>query len=222
MSLTESEKLFEEFCEQSSIYFERIPVCHHRTPDYRVNVSGIEAICEVKGISLSEEEKEAEAALERGENASFGGTIGSKVRKQIDSGYAQVKHYAEGRCPGMLILWEKHWIPNHLKPHNILAAMYGFDTVVVDVPKDSSLPLKEIDRKSGSKKRVSESQNRSLSAIATIRRSNEGDVVECRIYHNKFASIPLPPEAFNCDYVWQFKLREKVPGQFDEWEYITP
>jgi hypothetical protein len=222
LSLTKSERLFEEFCKQTSIRFERIPECQHRTPDYRINVSGIEAICEVKEIGLSKEEMEAEAASERGEVASFGRTVGSKVRQQIDSGYDQIKQYAKDHCPGILVLWESHWIPRHLEHHQIRAAMYGFDSIVVAVPRVPSTQLKVLDRKSGPKKRVSESQNRSLSAIAAIRKSNDGDVIECRIYHNKFASIPLPPEAFNFDHVWQFKLSEKVPGQFDEWEYVTP
>ncbi len=222
MALTESEKLFEEFCKQNSIQFERIPECHHRTPDYRIYISDLEVICEVKQIDFSEEEIKAEAAAERGEIVSYGGSIGAKVRKRIDSGYDQIKRYAKGRCPGILVLWEQSWIPRHLESHHIRAAMYGFDSIVVAVPKDPSSPLKVIDRKSGPKKRVSESHNRSLSAIAAIRRSNDGDIIECRIYHNRFALIPLPPETFSLKHVWQFRLREKNPGQFDEWENIPP
>jgi len=85
--LTESEQLFEDFCKQSSFSIKPIPVGKARSPDYVINVSGIDVVCEVKGIKFSREEKEAEAALERGEMASFGGTIGAKVRKQIDKGY---------------------------------------------------------------------------------------------------------------------------------------
>jgi len=218
--LTESEQLFEDFCKQSSFSIKPIPVGKARSPDYVINVSGIDVVCEVKGIKFSREEKEAEAALERGEMASFGGTIGAKVRKQIDKGYPQIREYAgKGQCPGVLVLWEEAWVPRHLKLHNILAAMYGFDTVVAHVHDDGSLPT-VVDRRCGPKKRVSVCDNKSLSAIVVIRFSNYKDSIECSVYHNKFALKPLPLDIFNIEHVWQYKLANKVPNEFDSWEYI--
>ena len=220
MNRTKSEHLFEEFCKQSSIHCERIPETDHRTPDYCVNVSSVDVICEVKEVELSKEEIEAEAALKRGEFKSISSTVGAKVRQQIDSGYPQIKAYAKGSCPGVLVLWKPHLIPRHLDTHHVRAAMYGFDTIVLSVPNNTPVPPKVLDRKSGPKKRVTKTQNRSLSAIAVLRKTSDGDAVECRIYHNQHAATPLPPEAFKCDHVQQYRLREKSPGQFDEWEQI--
>jgi len=97
--------------------------------------------------------------------------------------------------------------------------MYGFDTVVAHVHDDGSLPT-VVDRRCGPKKRVSVCDNKSLSAIVVIRFSNYKDSIECSVYHNKFALKPLPLDIFNIEHVWQYKLANKVPNEFDSWEYI--
>lgn len=216
---TQSEALFEDFCRLHAIPFQRISVGAERTADYRILPSGEEIICEIKEIESSAEEKKAEAAQEAGEVAVFGGTIGKRVRKKITDGAPQISALAKGQCPGVLVLWEAPWVPRHLDPYNIKAAMYGFDTVVLGVPMDSTKDTRVMDKKSGEKRKVTVSHNTSLSAIAALRTIE--DRIECRVYHNRFATIPLRPELLSLPNVWHYKLREKQLGQFDEWECVA-
>ena len=217
--VTRSEAVFEDFCRLHGIPCERITVGTTRSPDYRIFPCGEAVICEVKEIEPTREEKQAQAALERGEPVSFGGIVGARVRKKITDGAPQIRKYAKGRCPGVLVLWEADWVPHHLTAYNIKAAMYGFDAIVYAVPKDPEKAPYPVDRKSGGKRRVTDSHNTSLSAVAALRTID--DRIECRVYHNVFAAIRLRPALLQLPDVWHYKLRQGQVGQFDEWEHIA-
>ena len=80
MPLTESEALFERFCKANGIPFRRIVEGASVTADYWMWPNGVEVICEVKQVEPNAEDRKAMEAIERGEVAVTGGTVGNRVQ----------------------------------------------------------------------------------------------------------------------------------------------
>jgi len=216
MPLTDSEALFEEFCAINGIRFERIPSGSSRTPDYLIQPNGVRIACEVKQIELNREEKEALEAALRGEATITGGTPGARVRSAINDAVPQLRKWTGGEFPGLLVLSEEHVIPRHTDDYNVRVAMYGLDTIVLGVPRDPRVAPFLRERKSGPKRKVTEEHNTSLSAVAVLRKHRDGSL-HCRVFHNAHAKSPLDRTLLANDRIRHFRLREKEPGQFDEW-----
>lgn len=215
MALTTSEAAFEEFCATTGIPFERIPVGSSRTPDYLVRPYDVRIACEVKQLELNREEKAALESAYRGKPVVIRHTPGSKVRGAINDAAPQLRNFTRGEYPGLLVLLEDSLIPKHTDDYNVRVAMFGLDTVVMGVPEDPRESPFLKDRKSGPKRKVTEEHNTSLSAVAVLRRHDDGSIY-CRVYHNPFASAPLPRELLK-SRARHFRLREKQPGNFDDW-----
>jgi hypothetical protein len=219
MPLTESEALFERFCIANGIPFERIGEGASVTGDYWIRPNGVEVVCEVKQVEPNADERKAMEAFERGEVAVAVGVVGKRVRKKIKAASQQIRAYAKGRCPGVLVLWEPVGVARHLDAYSVKAAMFGFDTLVLDVPVDPAEGTILKDRKSGPGRVMTEDHSTSISAIAVL--SETEDAIQCSVYHNHHAALPLPPESLRYEHVVHFRLREPRPGQFDEWQVVA-
>jgi len=218
MSVTESEALFERFCTANGIPFERIVEGASLTADYWIRPNGVEVVCEVKQVEPNAEERKAMEALERGEVAVTGGVVGNRVRNKITDAGRQIRAHAKGRCPGVLVLWEPFGVARHLDAYSVKAAMFGFDTLVLDVPADPELGPILRDRKSGPGRRMTEDHSTSISALAVL--CERDDAIHCRVYHNHHAALPLLPDRLWFEHVVHFRLGESRPGQFDEWQAV--
>ena len=114
---TLSEKLFEEFCEERGIGCERIEEDEEKTPDYLLSFSGTSAIAEVKEIQRNEVEKESDRILkERGYGECLTNEPGDRVRNKIRKASPQFKRRAEGKKPGILVLFDGGCAYRHLDP----------------------------------------------------------------------------------------------------------
>ncbi len=70
--------------------------------------------------------------------------------------------------------------------------------------------------KSGGKRKITQNQNTSISAVATLSCSAE-DAIDLVLYHNCFAACPLAPALFARYGVPQYELGEAGEGEIAQW-----
>ena len=186
MVKTESEALFESFCDINRIPWTRVEPGDSPTPDYVITFPGAGQIYfEIKQIDEDPNFRDLGGVSTR--------TVGSHVHSKIDAGRAQMKVGANLGAASVLL------IHNNLDPlqlfgterHDFLAAMYGERTILL---KNGRIA----DSFHGRNAKLRKNNNVSFSAVGHLRRSPTGPVVE--IYENVFAQIQLDissvPECF--------------------------
>ena len=219
---TESESLFESFCDQNGIRREAIPTMakqQEETPDYYIYIGQQKIVCEIKQIDPNEEEMEQQRIFEAGGLAVSGSTPGDRVRTKIAAGASQIRVRAKGRLPSILVVYNNVLIADHANPYFILVAMYGLETHVLAVPEDRNISPYLTDKKFGPKRKMSKEHNTSVSAVAVISTNLEG-IATLRVYHNIYAEIPLSPELFRRSNIRQFTVGEKVVGHLPDWTEV--
>jgi hypothetical protein len=173
---TESEVLFESFCELHQIPWQPVPVATLSTPDYLVSLNGESVYVEVKQIDADQNFNTKGGVSSR--------TVGAHVRQKIFDSRKQVQVAKKEGVPGVLLIY------NHLDPlqifgteqHDFVSAMYGEMTVVL---RDSKIS----DSFHGRNSLLKNDQNTSFSAVAHLRSSSKGPTV--RLYENVFARHTL-------------------------------
>ncbi len=218
MSSTQSEKLFESFCQTKRIRYVRVAASSSRTPDYEIFVPRRKVIVEIKEISPNRDELDAQRRARTGEFVVVSSTPGQRVRGKISDALHQIKLRAKGRFPGLLVLMDTGFAAEHTSPYNIRVAMHGFETLVYAVPTDPSHSPYVKDRKFGGGRKMTPSNNTSISAIAVI-----GDIsgsLDFRVYHNRHAAVPLPPAVFHRYQVPQYALAPHSPGTIPDWVQV--
>lgn len=216
---TESEILFETFCDIEKIRWERIEENDKETPDYEIYPNGLKTIAEVKQIEPNPAELEQLEELKKGGFASVDGTPGDRIRKKIAVSGPQIRSHTLGIHPSILVIYNTVAIADHTQPYTVRVAMYGLETIVLSVPKDMRRAPHIKDKKFGPKRKMTAEHNNSISAVAILERSPVGKPL-LRIYHNSFADIPLDPSLFRSQDVKQFTLKEKETGKFQNWKEI--
>lgn len=176
-SKPKAETLFELFCDNHGVSWERVPTGKTRTPDYIVSLNSQSLYIEVKQIDEDDDFQMSQGVGSR--------TVGSHIRQKIADSRKQVQAGAKMGVPSILLVY------NNLDPmqffgteqHDFIAAMYGEMTVVL---KDSRI----VDSYHGRNSLLREDQNTSFSAFGHLRHSATGPTV--RLYENAFARNPLP------------------------------
>jgi hypothetical protein len=186
MAKTESEVLFESFCDINRIPWVRVEQGDLPTPDYVVTFPGTgQVYFEIKQIDEDPNFRALGGVSTR--------TVGNHVRSKIDAARAQMKVGANLGAASVLL------IHNHLDPlqlfgterHDFLTAMYGEMTVFL---KNGRIA----DSFHGRNAKLRKDNNVSFSAVGHLQRSPFGPVIE--MYENVFAQIRLDvssvPECF--------------------------
>ena len=216
---TESEKLFEAFCNNNGIRFAPVSTGVMKTPDYIIQIGEIDIVVEVKQIELNEEEKKLLRRAEKGDPVVFSATPGDRIRSKIKAAAPQLKILAKGKHPALLVLYNSIPFaagdPTH--PYHIKTGMFGLETVILTKPPIGTGDPQLIDKKFGPKRQMTEEHNTTTSAIGVLRRTMEAGI-EMLIYHNHFAAIPLPVGLCSkINNVKEFILSSKTTGEFQEW-----
>ncbi len=216
---TQSEILFEKFCTAVGIEFKEVPTKEEKTPDYSIFPNGNEVVVEVKQIDPNPTERKEEEKLRRGGIAIGRRIPGDRVRKKISEANPQISARAKGKLPSLLVLYSNVYLAYHTDPYHIRVGMYGIDTFILTVPKDFQQSPHIIDRRFGSKRRMTPKHNTSISAVGVIYLDPPGSLESPRlaVYHNVFAEIPLPTEYLRPFGVKQFTLPEVMSGKYQEW-----
>lgn len=190
-----AEELFENWCCRVGITCNRIPTQDgRRTPDYKLVVNGKTIIAEVKDVEENREEKANKRRInEDVEKCGIGigeaerGTPGKRIqgkinKSQISSWLQQEEHSG----PAILVLHETDTY-KHLKPEDVMAAMYGELTAEL---RASASEIRPGPMKSGGKRKMTEDSNVSISAIMTLTQT-AADQINVNVYHNCHAKYPL-------------------------------
>lgn len=171
-SKTESEALFESFCDAHRISFKPVPTGKTRSPDYLVSLGGESVYFEVKQIYADESFDTTQRHSSR--------TVGSHIRQKIADSRKQVQLGANEEVPCVLLVY------NNLdpmqafgtEPHDFVSAMYGEMTVVF---KDNVIT----DSFHGRNAFLRQGHNTSFSAVGHLSKMPAGPAV--RLYENVFA-----------------------------------
>ena len=218
MKLTDSESLFEDYCLNNSICCKRIQADDKPSPDYLINVNGIEIAVEVKQIEPNSEELKAEALLKSEGFSTSSATPGHRVRKKITDSAPQLKRYAELGKPTLLLLFSTNQFASHVGPYHIRVAMYGFQTIHYAVPKNRKVSPYVTGESLGKGKKMTETHNTSISAVAVMSRTHDGTIVA--IYHNKHAKLAIDSAATQSAFPKQYELTELNPNRAPDWREI--
>jgi len=225
---TISETLFEEFCRENLIPCWRIPRDQGKTADYRIEVGGHDVIAEVKEFTPNDEDEQAAGDFRKDGFASWGcAKIGSRVRNKIDKGKRQLARLAEGKCPAVLVLYDARPTPtdyfNGMPPrYEVLVAMYGWETIPLDVPGAWGKPVQFGKHRFGKGKKFRENTHAYISAIGLLKRTNPCEPVHLDLYLNVFADFQLPEELVSREAVTVYSLADGEGNEFRGWERVVP
>jgi len=215
-NLTISEKYFEQLCASKGVGCERICETDERTPDYRVTISPIELITEVKQLDPRPEDEKHRKLW--GTPESPGGFDASRrVRGKLDDGYPQVKRLAKGQFPTMIVVYNNAGEWNRLSDFAITTAMFGDYGSVFGLKADHSI---EVTRQGHlGKRRATKGTYRSLSAVGVLKCVGAGSL-ELHCYHNPFAKVSIKPHLLAKLARNQYIKPNPHEGSYVPWEPI--
>jgi hypothetical protein len=214
---TDSEVLFEEFCQRNGFACNRVLETTTKTPDYSLTFGGLSVIVEVKEVLVPTDEEWDRIVRER---ELIDRTPGKVVRRKIGDCSKQIKARTAGRHPGMLVLYENgQCAGKQTEPYHIRVAMEGFEQVVLAVP-----PLASGGRPSvvgmnhGGSRKMTKDANTSISAVALLCTPGPNKVL-LQVFHNRYAAIPLDPALMRSAEVIHYALVND-PTRTTKWTEI--
>jgi hypothetical protein len=216
MSLTLSEKLFEQYCAAHRITATRVPTTGAKTPDYDLDIDGYPLVAEVKEIARNKEERESDAQLDKlGYGKATGGAPGARVRKKVLDSNGQLRIRCRGMLPGLLVLFDHSTSGHHTDAYNVKIAMYGLEQVYLAVPNDPALHPYLTGSGFGPRRATTCDHNTSISAIGVLRVTRDG--LSITVYHNRHAAAPLDASAVERLGATQFAIEETESGEIAKW-----
>ena len=218
--LTVSEAAFEALCQVSGISFTRIPTkMGVQTPDYLLGEQEDPIVVEIKQLDPNEQEaKSMERLIMTGSGGALIGTPGKRAINKIKKAAKQIRSHSGANSSGLVVLYDNTGFGNlHVDPYDIKTAMYGIEQVVVGISPNPEEEMAINDQMFGKRRGVTPDCNTSVSAVAVIQKSGDGDLM-LEVYHNCHCLNPIAPERLSGPRIRHFHLAEKVAGQFQEWE----
>lgn len=173
---TESEVLFEAFCNRHRLDWATVETGPTKTPDYRLKFGSATVVVEIKQIE-SEDGFETNGVSSR--------TVGDHVRRKIAEARKQLQAVSRIGTPTILLVYNSV-DPMQLfgtETRDFVCAMYGELTVRL---KEGRLEDSFYGRNSS----LRSNMNTSFSAVGHLRRCAGGSDV--RIFENIYARHPLP------------------------------
>lgn len=220
---TESESLFEQFCDCQQIRRERVLECSVQQPDYEIFPCNNRVVVEVKQLDLNAEEKEFWSCC-NGENVLCRSVvIGKRVRRKIEEAMGQVKSRIAERVPALIVLFDNTGFPMNLDPYSSKVAMYGFEAVKFAVRDEVIVAPDVSDRGFAPRnnKTVSPNKNTELSAVAVLKRVWQSETSDYSLsltfYHNVHCHCPFIADWWRSADVSHVTLGTKRPNQNQEW-----
>jgi hypothetical protein len=185
---TESEVMFEQFCDALAIPCERIECSTTKTPDYAITLGGNTVVAEVKQLDQNEDDKEGWAQLKTGAVAEWV-TTDVRVRRKIKKAEVQLSERCQGKVPGMLVLYDNGTLGG-TDVTDIKTAMFGDETVTM-LPRRSDGAVVASAIRPGDNGVCTKNDNTTVSAIGYLYPFGAG----CRltVFHNRYATVPIDP-----------------------------
>lgn len=194
--MTVSETLFQQYCTKGNISCRRLTPDDRKTPDFELTLGGEKIIAEVKELRPNDGEKIANDEFNEKGFAVWGDKkVGTRVRYKIDESKHQLKRFAEAKYPAILVLYDAR--PSNVRgiyAYEILVAMYGFESIDLRVPEDSSEPVRMGKHRFGKGKKVGPDRHSFFSALAVLREVDDSKHLHLDVYDNVFSAYKIPYE----------------------------
>ncbi len=114
---------------------------------------------------------------------------GERVRKKISDASSQIKARTKGHHPSILVLFGRDLSHGHLDLYEVRVGMFGLEQVHFVVPRDMSISPYAVGMSYGPRRKMTKSQNTSISALAVLNTSS-AEEVDVTLYHNIYAACP--------------------------------
>ncbi len=213
---TISESLFEQFCTENSIPWNRVERDNDaRTPDYDIYLNDNIIVVEVKQFDLNDKDKAIIKELSIKGRAAYWEEPGRRVRNKIGSAKDQLKRRSKNTHPTILILYDD--VGGVVDRHDIMAAMYGQDTIKMEISKSDHI-LKETEE-FGGKRKFTSTENTTFSAIALLYKNFDAQL-KLSVFHNVHAKLPINIECFRYDTVKHFSIDLQSEGFSTGWSEL--
>ena len=191
---TSGEIAFWSFCHRAPGYkCQVVDEESGQTPDYTISIGNQEIIVEVKDIGREH----------------TGGKVGAIARRKIHDANKQLKTRTSGQYPGISVLHDPFtkWglLSGPLGPDHIRAAMYGWLTLDITVPRDPSEPSRIVKERAGKGRTTTRERNTTTSAVCVLQLDSQ-----LFVYHNCFANISIDPRVMALDGVHQFRISDDM------------
>ena len=192
-AVTQSERLFQEFCRLYGIPCERLTPTGRRTPDFIVDFRGTQIICEVKQIDPNKDDERelTELAHHGGE----GRLVPNRLRAKLKKVSAQLKSASQTGRPTLLVVYDHTPFKAYTLHTDVVEAMFGRNSVRVRVPTDPSSPPQISSPFFGGDRGMGPRHNTAVSAVAILDGGTQPPLT-LRVYHNRYAAVRLDPRAF--------------------------
>jgi hypothetical protein len=218
--MTVSETLFEQYCTQGNISLRRLTPDGSKTPDFELTLEGKKVIVEIKELTPNDGEKLADREFNEKGYAVWGDSkVGNRVRYKIDKSKHQLKRFAEGKYPALLVLYDAR--PSNISgiyAYEILVAMYGFESIDLHVPKESGEPVRMGEHRFGKGKKVGPDRHSYVSALAVLREAERSTNLHLDVYDNIFSTIKIPYDCLGArDDMTVFTIPSGPGNQFRRW-----
>jgi hypothetical protein len=204
MQKTRSEELFERYCLHQGYGCQPIPTGAEKSSDYSVRCGDQELIVEVKELCPNDDDRRRARELREQRWTSSGDRPGRRAHELIKRAASQLGRYRDARLPCVALLYdnivvdgERAGIPNRfLEPAFIDFAMYGLQTVNIAINGESG-SMSYVGDGRGGKRQTTPSERTYLSAVAVLYEEENEAETFLVVYHNYFASVQLPRNAFS-------------------------
>lgn len=192
---TISEELFKQLCLSSGVRCEPVETGVERTPDFRIWLGDVEVFCEVKQIEPNAED-DADLADDACEETG-GRLVQNRISNTLKDCAQQLKAASRAGHPTLLVIYDNTHPtvpggPFYTMPCDVIQAMFGQDSAKVTFGNAGQSAVKVSKLFLGGNRRFTKDQNTSVSAVATIDRSDSG-LALC-VYGNPHARVVLRPE----------------------------
>lgn len=132
---TDSEILFERFCNETAIPYAPIPPepeAGRQTPDYELHLQVPPILAEIKQINLNPEDRALSRQLHETGTYAFEDLPGKRVRGKIPEAASQLKARAKPNQPTLLIIYNNvDTLRGFTDPFQVMSAMYGVPEAVL-------------------------------------------------------------------------------------------
>jgi hypothetical protein len=214
---TEAESLFEQFCIERQIAYQRIPEGAGKTPDYEITLAGRRIAVEVKQLEPNVQDRAFfEELLTTGH---AGGAVDTgRARSAIQDALKQLRPYAKGHMPAVVLLYDTMGSAiGYLDADCLADCLYGEEKVHYLVPSAPVVDAIYRGMSRGGNSVATSTHNTTLSALAVLRRLGRGGALDLAIYLNIHAAIPLTVEECAQHGLRQYKFAAPQPGHMPEW-----
>lgn len=210
---TDSEILFEDYCRSRRFGCTTVPVeIGVRTPDYRVRTADLEIVCEITELTPNDVDVSVQAALEASGFAGSYELAGRRISIKARQKKQQLKTACGKHTPGVLVFFQPDGLGGeYLTWDSFEAAMFGM-SIASCVRR--RCPLGHNDHGL-----CGPNKGRYISAMARLVRYGHAPLY-LEIYHNPFATVPIPYATFSNPLDQQFsKLQSEISGDWG-WQKV--